>query len=56
MDEFVCYFAPKIFGDTALPMLKLSIDSLDAHLALSLEDIRHIGPDIRMTFTPDRGY
>jgi diaminohydroxyphosphoribosylaminopyrimidine deaminase/5-amino-6-(5-phosphoribosylamino)uracil reductase len=56
MDEFVCYFAPKIFGDTALPMLKLPIDSLDAHLALSLEDIRHIGPDIRMTFTPDREY
>jgi diaminohydroxyphosphoribosylaminopyrimidine deaminase/5-amino-6-(5-phosphoribosylamino)uracil reductase len=56
MDEFVCYFAPKIFGDTALPMLKLPIDSLDAHLALSLEDIRHIGPDIRMTFTPDRDY
>ena len=56
MDEFVCYFAPKIFGDTALPMLKLPIDSLDAHLALSLQDVRHIGPDIRMTFTPDRDY
>ena len=56
MDEFVCYFAPKIFGDTALPMLKLPIDSLDAHLALSLQDVRHIGSDLRMTFTPDRDY
>lgn len=56
IDELVCYFAPKIFGDSALPMFKLPIKNIDSHLALSLKELRHIGSDIRMTFAPDKDY
>ena len=56
LDELVCYWAPKIFGHTARPMFDLPIETIDAHLALSVEDIRQIGEDIRVTLRPDKDY
>lgn len=56
LDELVCYWAPKLFGHTARPMFNLPIQTIDAHLALSVQDIRQIGEDIRVTLRPDKDY
>ena len=37
LDELVCYWAPKLFGNEARPMFDLSIETIDAHLALSIQ-------------------
>lgn len=55
-DELVCYWAPKLFGSEARPMFALPIDTIDAHLALSVQDIRQIGEDIRIVLRPDKDY
>ncbi len=56
LDEMVCYFAPKLFGSDARPMFELPIQTIDAHLALAVKDIRQIGEDIRITLRPDKDY
>jgi len=56
LDELVCYWAPKLFGSDARPMFGLPIRTIDAHLALSVQDIRQIGEDIRVTLYPDKDY
>jgi diaminohydroxyphosphoribosylaminopyrimidine deaminase/5-amino-6-(5-phosphoribosylamino)uracil reductase len=56
VDELICYVAPKLFGSAARPMFELPIETIDAHLALSLSDCRQIGEDLRLTFSPDKDY
>ena len=56
MDELVCYWAPKLFGSDARPMFDIPISTIDAHLALSIKDVRHIGEDLRITMRPDKDY
>ena len=56
LDELVCYWAPKLFGSDAKPMFKIPISTIDAHLALSIQDVRHIGEDLRITMHPDKDY
>jgi diaminohydroxyphosphoribosylaminopyrimidine deaminase/5-amino-6-(5-phosphoribosylamino)uracil reductase len=56
LDELVCYWAPKLFGSEARPMFNLPINTIDAHLALSIKDIRQIGEDLRITMYPDKDY
>ena len=56
LDELVCYWAPKLFGNDARPMFNLPIRTIDAHLALSIKDMRMIGEDIRVTLYPDKDY
>jgi diaminohydroxyphosphoribosylaminopyrimidine deaminase/5-amino-6-(5-phosphoribosylamino)uracil reductase len=56
LDELVCYWAPKLFGNEARPMFNLPIQTIDAHLALSIQDIRRIAEDIRVTLRPDKDY
>jgi diaminohydroxyphosphoribosylaminopyrimidine deaminase/5-amino-6-(5-phosphoribosylamino)uracil reductase len=56
LDELVCYWAPKLFGNEARPMFDLPIQTIDAHLALSVQDIRQIGEDIRVVLRPDKDY
>ncbi len=56
LNELVCYWAPKLFGSDARPMFELPIQTIDAHLALSVKDIRQIGEDIRITLRPDKDY
>ena len=46
----------KLFGNDARPMFNLPIRTIDAHLALSVKDMRMIGEDIRVTLTPDKDY
>lgn len=56
VDELVCYIAPKLFGCQARPMFDLPVETIDAHLALSMSDCRQIGEDLRLTFSPDKDY
>lgn len=56
LDELVCYWAPKLFGNDARPMFNLPIRTIDAHLAMSVKDMRMIGEDIRVTLYPDKDY
>ena len=56
LDELVCYWAPKLFGNEARPMFEVPIQTIDAHLALSVQDIRQIGEDIRVVLRPDKDY
>ena len=56
VDELVCYWAPKLFGSDARPMFDIPISTIDAHLALSIQDVRHIGEDLRITMRPDKDY
>jgi len=56
LDELVCYWAPKLFGDQARPMFELPIKTIDAHLALSVKDIRQVGEDIKIVLHPDKDY
>ena len=56
LDELVCYWAPKLFGSQARPMFDLPIETIDAHLALSVKDMRMVGEDIKLTMQPDKDY
>lgn len=56
LDELVCYWAPKLFGSQARPMFDLPIKTIDAHLALSVKDMRMVGEDIKLTMQPDKDY
>jgi diaminohydroxyphosphoribosylaminopyrimidine deaminase/5-amino-6-(5-phosphoribosylamino)uracil reductase len=56
LDELVCYWAPKLFGSQARPMFELPIETIDAHLALSVMDMRMVGEDIKLTMQPDKDY
>ena len=50
VDEIVLYFAPTCLGSEAMGMFDLpSITVIDQGIALSITDIRKIGPDIRVT-------
>ena len=50
VDELVIYLAPYFIGDMARGMLKLpQLTDLEEKRALTIEDIRKIGPDIRIT-------
>jgi len=56
LDELVCYWAPKLFGSEARPMFDLPIETIDAHLALSVKDMRMVGEDIKLIMQPDKDY
>jgi diaminohydroxyphosphoribosylaminopyrimidine deaminase / 5-amino-6-(5-phosphoribosylamino)uracil reductase len=50
VDELVIYLAPYLIGDAARGMLKLpELADLQGKRALSIEDMRRVGPDIRIT-------
>jgi diaminohydroxyphosphoribosylaminopyrimidine deaminase/5-amino-6-(5-phosphoribosylamino)uracil reductase len=50
VDELVIYLAPYLIGDAARGMLKLpELSNLEAKRALTIEDMRRLGPDIRLT-------
>lgn len=50
VDELVIYLAPYLIGDAARGMLKLpELADLQGKRTLSIEDMRRVGPDIRIT-------
>ena len=56
VDELICYLAPKLLGGDARAMLEMKgLRSLDQALALEIEDMRMVGPDLRLTIKPTPG-
>lgn len=50
VDELLLYTAPVLLGDPARGLLAgLGIDTLDQRIALDVDDVRHVGPDLRWT-------
>jgi riboflavin biosynthesis pyrimidine reductase len=50
IDELVVYMAPRLFGDTARGMFSVpALESLAAAWRLELDDVRQVGPDLRIT-------
>ena len=53
-DEIVLYVAPTILGDTAQPafVLPQPLRALAERLQYSYQDVRQVGPDLRLTLRP----
>ncbi len=54
VDEMIIYMAPKLLGSSALPLFQLPLDTMAAQLPLSIQDIRAIGGDWKITAHIDR--
>ncbi|HEB81542.1 MAG TPA: bifunctional diaminohydroxyphosphoribosylaminopyrimidine deaminase/5-amino-6-(5-phosphoribosylamino)uracil reductase RibD [Gammaproteobacteria bacterium] len=55
VDEIVVYMAPHIMGDGARGLFHLpGLSQMQDRIKLKLKDVRHIGDDIRLTFTPEK--
>ena len=52
VDELVLYQAATLLGSNARPLLDLPIDTMAEQQRLTLKDVRRIGDDLRMVFTP----
>lgn len=53
IDELVVYMAPTLLGNLAQPLLQLPLHSMAEQLRLRCSDLRKVGDDWRMTFSPD---
>ncbi len=53
VDEFVIYMAAKLLGSEARPLFDLPIGTMSGRLPLTVQDIRAVGDDFRITATPD---
>jgi len=54
VDELIVYLAPKLLGDTARGLCHLpGLAQLAEAPRLTFSDIRQVGPDLRLTLTPD---
>lgn len=53
VDELVIYMAAKLLGSEARPLFNLPIGSMSGRLSLTVQDIRAVGDDLRITATPD---
>lgn len=50
IDELVIYIAPRLLGDTARGMFAVpALESLRDSYSLTFEDVRQVGPDLRIT-------
>jgi diaminohydroxyphosphoribosylaminopyrimidine deaminase/5-amino-6-(5-phosphoribosylamino)uracil reductase len=50
IDELIIYMAPRLLGDSARGMFTVpALESLDDAWSLLLDDVRHVGPDLRVT-------
>lgn len=52
VDEWVVYMATTLLGSDARPLVNLPLSQMSAQKRLVLSDLRQLGADIRMTFTP----
>ncbi len=54
VDELVLYTAPRLLGPDARTMLDLPrLERLDQSIAFKLEEVRMIGPDLKLVMTPE---
>ena len=47
-DEAILYLAPKVLGETARPLAALALERLADALAGDVQDVRTMGPDVRL--------
>ena len=47
-DEAILYLAPKVLGETGRPLAALALDRLSDALAGDVQDVRTMGPDVRL--------
>ncbi len=53
VDEIVLYLAPHLMGDAARGLFRLpALARMADRLALTIEDLRQVGPDLRVTVRP----
>jgi diaminohydroxyphosphoribosylaminopyrimidine deaminase/5-amino-6-(5-phosphoribosylamino)uracil reductase len=53
VDELVLYLAPHLMGDAARGLFRLpGLDRMADRLALTITDVRQVGPDLRVTARP----
>ena len=52
-DEMIVYMAAKLMGSSARPLYDLPINKMASSLPLTIEDIRAVGRDWRITARPD---
>lgn len=52
IDEWVVYMAPSLIGD-GRPLADFAIPSLSAQSRWHYQDVRRVGPDLRLTLTPE---
>jgi diaminohydroxyphosphoribosylaminopyrimidine deaminase/5-amino-6-(5-phosphoribosylamino)uracil reductase len=53
VDEIVLYLAPSLLGDDARPLVRVPpIPSLNDRIQFSIEDLRLLGQDLRVTLRP----
>ena len=54
VDEWIIYMAPCILGDQGRGLFTLpGMHSMSDKKALKLSDVRQVGPDLKLTFTPN---
>ncbi len=55
IDELVVYMAPHLMGNGARGLFNLpGLEQMAQRIPLSIRDVRQIGPDFKMTLTPER--
>ncbi len=52
VDEVVVYMAPKLMGSLARPLFQLPLDAMDDSIDLTVQSVRQVGQDLRITFAP----
>jgi diaminohydroxyphosphoribosylaminopyrimidine deaminase/5-amino-6-(5-phosphoribosylamino)uracil reductase len=53
IDEYIIYMAPCILGDQGRGLFRVpGLQAMADKKNLKLKDVRHIGPDLKLTFTP----
>lgn len=53
VDELILYLAPHLMGDAGRGLFRLpGLERMDQRLALQVQDLRMVGPDLRVTSVP----
>ena len=53
VDELIVYIAPKLLGHEARGLMQLGeLESLDESIECSIKDVRQIGEDLKITYSP----
>jgi diaminohydroxyphosphoribosylaminopyrimidine deaminase/5-amino-6-(5-phosphoribosylamino)uracil reductase len=56
VDELILYLAPHLMGDAGRGLFRLpGLDRMDQRVALQVQDLRMVGPDLRVTAVPPIG-
>jgi diaminohydroxyphosphoribosylaminopyrimidine deaminase/5-amino-6-(5-phosphoribosylamino)uracil reductase len=55
IDELILYLAPHLMGDGARGLFRLpGLEHMEHRIPLHIEEVRRVGPDLRLTLSPGR--